>query len=174
MAAGRGTKSATLLSEMAVMARNMTMGRGSNRGGVGNMLPRFRAASLILGILVAARGRTTALSRAWGTPAEASLLKHFNNDKNELTMQPPEKESQLSTQPLPASGLASGVTRRQFLSTSVKGMGLTALLSGLPAGWVGSVFASDAPETTDLKFGIIALTDCSTIVSAHEKGLFKK
>jgi nitrate/nitrite transport system substrate-binding protein len=89
-------------------------------------------------------------------------------------MQPPAKDSQLPTQASPANELASGVTRRQFLSTSVKGMGLTALLSGLPAGWVGSVFASDAPETTDLKFGIIALTDCSTIVTAHEKGLFKK
>jgi nitrate/nitrite transport system substrate-binding protein len=31
-----------------------------------------------------------------------------------------------------------------------------------------------APETTDLRFGIIALTDCSPIVIAHEKGLFKK
>src|SRR5204863_10114549 len=38
----------------------------------------------------------------------------------------------------------------------------------------GSVYASDAPETTAMKFGIIALTDCSPIVNAHEKGLFKK
>jgi nitrate/nitrite transport system substrate-binding protein len=30
------------------------------------------------------------------------------------------------------------------------------------------------PETTDLRFGMIALTDCSPIVIAHEKGLFKK
>lgn len=30
------------------------------------------------------------------------------------------------------------------------------------------------PEVTDLRFGIIALTDCSSIVIAHEKGLFKK
>ena len=68
----------------------------------------------------------------------------------------------------------SGITRRRFLSGSAKGIGLSALLSGLPTGWVGSVFASDAPETSDLKIGIIALTDCSTIVIAHEKGLFKK
>jgi nitrate/nitrite transport system substrate-binding protein len=33
---------------------------------------------------------------------------------------------------------------------------------------------SDAPETPDLRFGMIALTDCSPIVVAHEKGLFKK
>ena len=49
-----------------------------------------------------------------------------------------------------------------------------AILSGVPKGWVGSVYASDAPETASMKFGIIALTDCSPIVIAHEKGLFKK
>jgi nitrate/nitrite transport system substrate-binding protein len=38
----------------------------------------------------------------------------------------------------------------------------------------GRVWASDDPEVTDLKFGMIALTDCSPIVIAHEKGLFKK
>ena len=38
----------------------------------------------------------------------------------------------------------------------------------------GVATASDAPEVTDLKFGIIALTDCSPLVIAHEKGLFKK
>lgn len=69
---------------------------------------------------------------------------------------------------------ASGLTRRRFLSTATRGVGLGALLHGLPAGWVGSVFASDAPEVGAVKFGIIALTDCSPIVIAHEKGLFKK
>jgi len=68
----------------------------------------------------------------------------------------------------------SPFTRRQFLSTSAKGMGIAALLGGLPKGWVGSVYADDAPEVVDMKFGIIALTDCSPIVIAHEKGLFKK
>jgi nitrate/nitrite transport system substrate-binding protein len=38
----------------------------------------------------------------------------------------------------------------------------------------GSVASSSAPETPDLRFGMIALTDCSPIVIAHEKGLFKK
>src|SRR5206468_11927621 len=38
-----------------------------------------------------------------------------------------------------------------------------------------AVFAAgEGPETTDLRFGMIALTDCSPIVIAHEKGLFKK
>jgi len=39
---------------------------------------------------------------------------------------------------------------------------------------VGNLYASDAPETGTMKFGIIALTDCSPIVIAHERGLFKK
>lgn len=66
------------------------------------------------------------------------------------------------------------LTRRRFLAQSTKTLGLRALLAGLPAGWSGAAYASDAPETPDVKFGIIALTDCSPIVIAHEKGLFKK
>ena len=68
----------------------------------------------------------------------------------------------------------SRLTRRGFLATSAKGFGLAALFNGLPAGWVGSVFASDAPEVSEIRFGIIALTDCSPFVVAHEKGFFKK
>jgi nitrate/nitrite transport system substrate-binding protein len=34
--------------------------------------------------------------------------------------------------------------------------------------------AAEGPEVSDLRFGMIALTDCSPIVIAHEKGLFKK
>jgi len=66
------------------------------------------------------------------------------------------------------------MSRRAFLGRSAKGAALTALFAGLPKGWVGTAYASDAPETTALKFGIIALTDCSPIVIAHEKGFFKK
>ena len=66
------------------------------------------------------------------------------------------------------------LNRRRFLSTTAKGASLAALLGGLPKGWVGSAYASDAPETPDMKFGMIALTDCSPIVIAHEKGFFKK
>src|SRR6266496_4177604 len=64
--------------------------------------------------------------------------------------------------------------RREFLGKTVKGAALATLFAGLPKSWVGAAYASDAPETTALKFGIIALTDCSPIVIAHEKGLFKK
>lgn len=65
-----------------------------------------------------------------------------------------------------------GVTRRQFLGGVAAGLGAAALGAGCssssqPAGTSGL-------ETTDLRFGMIALTDCSPIVIAHEKGLFKK
>src|SRR5437879_3485926 len=64
-------------------------------------------------------------------------------------------------------GRAHARSRRRFL-----GMGTAALgVALLPH---GRVWASDAPETADLRFGMIALTDCSPIVIAHEKGLFKR
>jgi nitrate/nitrite transport system substrate-binding protein len=63
-----------------------------------------------------------------------------------------------------------GLTRRQLIKRST----VSALMAGLPAGWVGTSYASDAPEVADLKIGIIALTDCAPFVIAHEKGLFKK
>jgi nitrate/nitrite transport system substrate-binding protein len=47
-------------------------------------------------------------------------------------------------------------------------------MAGLPAGWVGGAYAAEGPETKQVRFGIIALTDCSSIVMAHELGLFKK
>jgi nitrate/nitrite transport system substrate-binding protein len=67
----------------------------------------------------------------------------------------------------------AALTRRSILQRSATA-GLGTLLSGLPAGWVGSAFADDSPEMPDVKLGIIALTDCSSIILAHEKGLFKK
>jgi nitrate/nitrite transport system substrate-binding protein len=61
------------------------------------------------------------------------------------------------------------VSRREFIVSGASG-----LLAGLPAGWVGGAYASDAPESPKVRIGIIALTDCSSIVMAHELGLFKK
>ena len=64
-------------------------------------------------------------------------------------------------------------TRRDFLKVAgASSLGL--LLSHLPTRWIGGVYAADAPETTKIRLGIIALTDCSSIVMAHELGLFKK
>jgi nitrate/nitrite transport system substrate-binding protein len=73
----------------------------------------------------------------------------------------------------PTSSSKPELTRRQFLAKSGRGAVLAGLLAGLPKGWVGAAYASDAPETSAVSFGIIALTDCSPIVIAHEKGLFK-
>jgi nitrate/nitrite transport system substrate-binding protein len=70
----------------------------------------------------------------------------------------------------PAEEERLNFTRRQFIKTSAAG----ALLAGLPRGWAGGVYASDAPEVPRVRIGIIALTDCSSIVMAHELGLFKK
>src|SRR5215813_2085898 len=64
-------------------------------------------------------------------------------------------------------------TRRAFLARTGQ-TGLALLLAGLPQGWAGEVYASDAPETPNVRIGIIALTDCSSIVMAYELGLFKK
>src|SRR5256885_8483128 len=78
------------------------------------------------------------------------------------------------SQPKSHAASASELSRRQFLGSTARGLGLAALFGALPRGWTGGLYASDAPETAELKFGIIALTDCSSIVIAHEKGLFKK
>src|SRR5678816_2836449 len=66
------------------------------------------------------------------------------------------------------------LTRRNLLKKAAVATPLSALLSGLPTGWVGSVYADDSPETKTMRFGIIALTDCAPIVMAHELGYFKK
>jgi nitrate/nitrite transport system substrate-binding protein len=71
---------------------------------------------------------------------------------------------------------AAPLNRRQFLQRTAVGVGAAALWSTLGtrtwAATAGS--ASDAPESPGVNFGMIALTDCSPIVIAHEKGLFKK
>ena len=65
------------------------------------------------------------------------------------------------------------INRRTFLSTAAASPAAR-LLAGLPAGWAGAAYASDAPETPDVRFGIIALTDNAPIVMSHELGNFKK
>jgi nitrate/nitrite transport system substrate-binding protein len=73
----------------------------------------------------------------------------------------------------------SKTTRREFLTNVGVGAAAT-LLAGCgksdspPATKAVTGGSSTAPEVTDLRFGIIALTDCSPIVIAHEKGFFKK
>src|ERR687892_369173 len=64
-------------------------------------------------------------------------------------------------------------TRRTFIKAAGTSTA-AALISGMPAGWVGGAFAQDGPEVRDMRFGIIALTDCAPIVIAHELGYFKQ
>src|SRR5688572_4722043 len=64
-------------------------------------------------------------------------------------------------------------TRRTFIKAAGTSTAAT-LISGMPDGWVGGAYAQDGPETRDIRFGIIALTDCAPIVMAHELGYFKK
>jgi nitrate/nitrite transport system substrate-binding protein len=76
------------------------------------------------------------------------------------------------------------VGRRKFLSTSLTVAAGAALLGGCDSktesaatstgATAGPGSPNDGPEVKDLKFGIIALTDCSPIVIAHEKGFFRK
>src|SRR5678815_1596993 len=63
--------------------------------------------------------------------------------------------------------------RRTFIKAAGVSSAAT-LMSGLPTGWVGSVYADDSPEVRTVRFGMIALTDCAPIVMAHELGYFKK
>jgi nitrate/nitrite transport system substrate-binding protein len=65
------------------------------------------------------------------------------------------------------------VTRRKFLETATNSV-LAGVLGGVPRGWAGGAYADDSPESPNVRFGIIALTDCSSIVMAHELGYFKQ
>jgi nitrate/nitrite transport system substrate-binding protein len=61
-------------------------------------------------------------------------------------------------------------SRRSLL----KGTGAVGASAAFSAISSRATWASDSPETPNLRFGIIALTDCSPIVIAHEKGFFKE
>jgi nitrate/nitrite transport system substrate-binding protein len=63
--------------------------------------------------------------------------------------------------------------RRTFIKAAA-GSAAAALMLGVPKGWAGGAYADDSPETKTMRFGIIALTDCSSIVMAHELGYFKQ
>ena len=83
-----------------------------------------------------------------------------------------------------SQGASSSVTRRAFLATAAAasasaavGCGSTSADSSsskLPIDVPPGTVASEGPEVKSLKFGMIALTDCSPLVIAHEKGFFKK
>jgi nitrate/nitrite transport system substrate-binding protein len=66
------------------------------------------------------------------------------------------------------------VGRRGFIRAGVRASIAGSLLSGVPFRWVGGVYANDAPEHPEVRLGIIALTDCSPVVIASDKGFFAK
>ncbi len=78
--------------------------------------------------------------------------------------------------PTHSPAATSPLSRRRFLTDGAKLTGAAALWVALGhRSWAATAApASDAPETPDINFGMIALTDCSPIVIAHEKGLFRK
>src|SRR5256712_1060406 len=65
------------------------------------------------------------------------------------------------------------ISRRKFLKTGGQSM-LAAIFARVPRGWAGGAYQDDSPETPNVRLGIIALTDCSPIVMAHELGHFKQ
>jgi nitrate/nitrite transport system substrate-binding protein len=82
----------------------------------------------------------------------------------------------MNSSPRKPDTATSSLNRRQFLTRGAAGMGAAALFSALGnRSWASTAAsASDAPESPNVTFGFIALTDCSPIVIAHEKGFFKK
>jgi len=82
----------------------------------------------------------------------------------------------LTSAELVAPHADQSLLRRKFLRHAATGAGAAALWAAIgPRAWAASsASTSEAPETPNVNFGIIALTDCSPIVIAHEKGLFKK
>jgi nitrate/nitrite transport system substrate-binding protein len=113
-------------------------------------------------------GPTNGLSKSPTPPTKPYPL--------ELDEQPRTRKPASSNEP------SSGVSRRKFLALAAASVGGSALLNGCGGGAaatpstpipVGSI-AGDAPEVSELKIGIIALTDCSPFVIAHEKGFFRK
>jgi len=71
---------------------------------------------------------------------------------------------------------SSPLNRRQFLTRGAALTGTAALWAALGSkSWAATADgASEAPEMPNINIGIIALTDCSPFVIAHEKGFFKK
>lgn len=71
-----------------------------------------------------------------------------------------------------ATKTPNGVSRRQFLGSSLAMAGGAAMLGSLPGlSWASN---SGKPETTRAKLGFIALTDAAPLFVALEKGLFRK
>jgi nitrate/nitrite transport system substrate-binding protein len=81
--------------------------------------------------------------------------------------------------PVASTTASASLNRRAFLSRAALGLGAAALVGAsaskaLAQGAPAVTGAADTPETAEVTFGFIALTDCSPIVIAQEKGFFAK
>ena len=90
-------------------------------------------------------------------------------------MNPNQPVTSSAGEPLANAAPMMNPSRRDFLQTAAAAAGSTALASSVPA-WAQAAArsGSDAPEKTRLNIGFIALTDCASLVMAHELGLFRK
>ncbi len=64
------------------------------------------------------------------------------------------------------------LSRRKVLATTAAATASVSMTTW--PSFVPVAHAAEAPEKSKINFGFIALTDCSPLVIAHEKGLFKK
>src|ERR1017187_5436453 len=69
--------------------------------------------------------------------------------------------------PSPLNRRTAPIPRRRFLGSTLAGLGAASFLGGCGGN-------SSGDTQYDITFGMIALTDCSPIVIAHEKGFFRK
>src|SRR6187455_2342453 len=75
----------------------------------------------------------------------------------------------------PQNTITSRAVSRRTALRATGASALAALFANFPVSLQGVASgAAETPEVSDMNFGMIALTDCSPIVIAHEKGLFKK
>src|SRR5688500_10128990 len=72
----------------------------------------------------------------------------------------------------PRKPTSTPLSRRKFLQAGAAGLGYFAL-AGCSSS-TSTTTSTATGETFDMRFGMIALTDCSPIVIAHEKGMFRR
>lgn len=75
-----------------------------------------------------------------------------------------------------AAGAPLENDRRDFMKQTSVLLGAAGIMSMVPMGTRAAAWAggSDAPEKPDLNIGFIPLTDCASLVMAHELGMDKK
>jgi nitrate/nitrite transport system substrate-binding protein len=105
-------------------------------------------------------------------------MKKTDHRSKPVTAEPTRSQPEISRRAalkLGALGLGGAGLASTLLGEIACGGGPAAPAADTPKpGAVSAPLNVNAPEVSDVRFGMIALTDCSPIVIAHEKGLFKK